>query len=189
MEKTKVFKKDLLNYLTDTRSKAEKMIKQDYEEKKLVRKAQLLDEIGIDPTEVSRLCLEAGRALDDMVRAARGHDFQYIYNLEKYVWYLERLSDKEELTQAFIDAITFHDLFLEKVILDFERELSATRASYNAIIGSVRNTTDTKKAVQYVRSLGFDLSSIERPDQPDQLPAPVIDLSHLKLDQLAKEVK
>lgn len=183
---TKIYKKDLINLITD--KKRETLRKIELENIKAVeeRKKEILEEQGVSD-DIEKLQKSINSIYDDALELINELALNKAINYDKGRW----CSPEKELHELVNDQIAshikmaseFNDTELTKTKNHFKKVKEETKNTYDNVLAIVKKQTNVKKAAQYVESIGFNLDDIKYNDDVTDL-MPIIDVAKLYLNKL-----
>lgn len=156
-------KRDVSAYVEHMQEQAEKKVKEEYDAVRSVIENRILDESGIrDPIKkmqrlVNQLVKE-NRELNAVLKNASG----LIYQTLGYDGMTRKLSDIECVEKVIKKYLEYDSSDLVRMKKKFEETLRNVRANYATVAAEVKNKTSAKRAVEYLKELGFDVTRLEQ---------------------------
>lgn len=156
-------KKDVSTYVERMQDIAEKKVKEEYDAACSAEKNRILDESGIrEPIKkmqrlVNQLVKE-NRELNEILKNA-SELTNHKYSCDGIT---RKLSDIENVEKAALKYLEYESTELVRLKKTYEDTIRKVRANYTAVMAEVKNKTNAKRAVEYLKELGFDVSTLEQ---------------------------
>lgn len=156
-------KRDVSAYVDRMQEQAEIKVKEEYNAARSAAENRVLDESGIREQikKMQRLVnqlVKENSELNDLLRNAPG----LIYQPKAYGGLTGRLSDIECVEQVIKRYLAYNASDLVRMKKKFEDTLRNVRANYATVAAEVKNKTNAKRAVEYLKELGFDVTALEQ---------------------------
>lgn len=156
-------KRDVSAYVEHMQEQAEKKVQEEYNAARSVVENRILDESGIrEPIKkmqrlVNQLVKENGE-LNTVLKNAS----ELVYQALGYDSMTRKLSDIESVEKVIKKYLEYNSSELVRMKKKFEETLRNVRANYATVAAEVKNKTSAKRAVEYLKELGFDVTRLER---------------------------
>jgi hypothetical protein len=152
-----MIKKDLLEFIERVEAKAVKSVNERFDKKISAKEIEVLskyeDKINLLQDTFNRFSVNLSNLMADMRedKEVAFHGSWKINNGKEYLSYL-----KGEITSK----CDFEGQ-VKKIENDRDKEINEVKANYHKVYTVAKNMSNAKKIADYLKELGFDISSIE----------------------------
>lgn len=156
-------KRDVSVYVEHMQEQAEKNVKEEYNAARSVVENRILDE-----SEIRELIKKMQRLVNQLIKeneelnAVLKNASELIYQTLGYDSMTRKLSDIECVEKVIKKYLEYDSSELVRMKKKFEETLRNVRANYATVAAEVKNKTSAKRAVEYLKELGFDVTTLEQ---------------------------
>lgn len=156
-------KKDVSTYVERMQENVEKKVKEEYESACTAEKNRIIDESGMRDNIkrmqrlMNQLVKENGE-LNAIINNTHGLNYQKY----GYDGVTRKLSEIENVEKAVLKYMEYDSTELLRLKKKYEEIIHNVKANYTAVLAEVKNKTNAKRAVEYLKELGFDVSALEQ---------------------------
>lgn len=158
----KVKKVDVLNFLDKVEHKAIESIKREYQEKINAVKQSNISEYGIDKKaeDIQKLLNYTSDILDEIIEITNNSEGKMYYNVENYNNPYRSIKNLlgRDFYNNIINFITHQNI--EGLKLQQKADENLVYSEYQKVKAICKEFPNGTKAYQYLKELGFDVSSI-----------------------------
>lgn len=156
-------KKDVLIFAERMQDNAEKAVKEDYNNARKSEEERIIHESGAEETikTMQRLMNQMIRENSKLNEILEGSQrITYCRNYSNGL--TRRFSDMENIKNYAKNHMEFESSELVRLKLKYDETKENIMANYEAVKAEIKNKTNAKRALEYLKELGFDVTSLEQ---------------------------
>lgn len=156
-------KKDVLIFAERMQDNAEKAVKEDYNNARKIVEERIIHESGAEETIKNMQCLmnqmirENGK-LNEVLEGSQ--EITYCRNYSNGL--TRRFSDMENIKNYAKNHMSFESSELVRLKLKYDETKDNIMANYEAVKAEIKNKTNAKRALEYLKEIGFDVAPLEQ---------------------------